>query len=102
MGDLDPAQGDAQAPARGGPTGPERATRAGASGGRDGFRWSGDAYVGRKSEWATWTPPREMIKRQPEAAKWARGMPGGPDHPLGAPPLHPYHNGPPAPTPPPP
>ena len=37
--------------------------------GRDGFRWSGDAYVGRKSEWATWTPPREMILRQPEAAK---------------------------------
>ena len=23
-------------------------------------------------EWATWTPPSEMIKRQPEAAKWAR------------------------------
>ena len=33
------------------------ATRYGANVGRDGFRWSGDAYVGRKSEWATWTPP---------------------------------------------
>ena len=56
------------------------ATRYGANVGRDGFRWNGDAYVGRKSEWATWTPPREMIKRQPEAAKWAGGMPGGLDN----------------------
>jgi lipoprotein-anchoring transpeptidase ErfK/SrfK len=30
------------------------ATRYGANVGRDGFRWNGDAYVGRKSEWATW------------------------------------------------
>jgi lipoprotein-anchoring transpeptidase ErfK/SrfK len=33
------------------------ATRYGANVGRDGFRWNGDAYVGRKSEWATWTRP---------------------------------------------
>ena len=60
------------------------ATRYGANVGRDGFLWSGDAYVGRKSEWATWTPPADMIKRQPEAAQYARGMPGGLDNPLGA------------------
>ena len=66
------------------PKGPA-ATRYGANVGRDEFRWSGDAYVGRKSEWATWTPPREMIKRQPEAAKWARGMPGGLREPAGGP-----------------
>ncbi|MCJ8144371.1 L,D-transpeptidase [Ancylobacter sp. A5.8] len=70
-----------------------KATRYGANVGRDGFRWTGDAYVGRKSEWATWTPPKEMIKRQPEAAKYAGGMPGGLDNPLGARTLHLYQNG---------
>lgn len=69
------------------------ATRYGANVGRDGFLWHGDAYVGRKSEWATWTPPKEMIRRQPEAAKYARGMPGGLDNPLGARTLHLYQNG---------
>ncbi len=69
------------------------ATRYGANVGRQGFLWNGDAYVGRKSEWATWTPPKEMIRRQPEAAKYARGMPGGLDNPLGARTLHLYQNG---------
>jgi lipoprotein-anchoring transpeptidase ErfK/SrfK len=69
------------------------ATRYGANVGRDGFLWSGDAYVGRKAEWATWTPPKEMIRRQPEAAKYARGMPGGLDNPLGARTLYLYQNG---------
>ena len=69
------------------------ATRYGANVGRDGFLWNGDAYVGRKSEWATWTPPKEMIKRQPEAAQYAKGMPGGLDNPLGARTLHLYQNG---------
>jgi lipoprotein-anchoring transpeptidase ErfK/SrfK len=70
-----------------------KATRYGANVGRDGFRWNGDAYVGRKGEWATWTPPPEMIKRQPEVAKWARGMPGGLENPLGARTLYLYQNG---------
>ena len=70
-----------------------KATRYGANVGRDGFRWSGDAYVGRKSEWATWTPPKEMIARQPEAAKYAGGMPGGLENPLGARTLHLYQDG---------
>ena len=69
------------------------ATRYGANVGRQGFLWSGDAYIGRKAEWPTWTPPAEMIKRQPEAAKYARGMPGGPENPLGARTLYLYQNG---------
>jgi lipoprotein-anchoring transpeptidase ErfK/SrfK len=69
------------------------ATRYGANVGRDGFRWSGDAYVGRKAEWAIWTPPKEMIQRQPEAKKYASGMPGGLDNPLGARTLYLYQNG---------
>jgi lipoprotein-anchoring transpeptidase ErfK/SrfK len=69
------------------------ATRYGANVGREGFLWSGDAYVGRKAEWPIWTPPKEMIKRQPEAAKYAGGMPGGLDNPLGARTLYLYQNG---------
>lgn len=69
-----------------------KATRYGANVGRDGFRWNGDVYVGRKGEWATWTPPKEMIARQPEAAKYAAGMPGGLDNPLGARTLYLYQD----------
>lgn len=70
-----------------------KATRYGANVGRQGFLWSGEAYVGRKGEWPTWTPPPEMIKRQPEVAKYARGMPGGPENPLGARVLYLYQKG---------
>lgn len=69
------------------------ATRYGANVGRAGFLWNGDAYIGRKAEWPIWTPPREMILRQPEAAQYARGMPGGLDNPLGARTLYLYQNG---------
>ena len=68
------------------------ATRYGANVGREGFLWSGEAYVGRKAEWPVWTPPKEMIQRQPEAAKYAGGMPGGLDNPLGARTLYLYQN----------
>jgi lipoprotein-anchoring transpeptidase ErfK/SrfK len=69
------------------------ATRYGANVGRQGFLWNGEAYVGRKAEWPVWTPPPEMIKRQPEVAKYARGMPGGLENPLGARTLYLYQNG---------
>lgn len=69
------------------------ATRYGVSVGRDGFRWTGEAYVGRKSEWPIWTPPKEMIERQPEVAKYAGGMKPGLDNPLGARALHLYQDG---------
>jgi lipoprotein-anchoring transpeptidase ErfK/SrfK len=52
--------------------------------GREGFAWSGKATVKRKVEWPTWTPPKEMVDRDPKAAPFADGMPGGLDNPLGA------------------
>ncbi|MCC3244421.1 L,D-transpeptidase [Methylocystis sp. WRRC1] len=70
-----------------------KATRYGANVARPGFRWNGEVYVGRKAEWPVWTPPKEMIARQPEARKYAAGMPGGLDNPLGARVLYLYKNG---------
>ena len=61
--------------------------------GRDGFRWAGLADVGRKVMWPKWTPPQDMIARNPEKAKWANGMPGGYDNPLGARALYLFQNG---------
>jgi lipoprotein-anchoring transpeptidase ErfK/SrfK len=69
------------------------ATRYGANVGRAGFLWSGNAYIGRKAEWPVWTPPREMIRRQPEVAKYAGGMAPGQNNPLGARTLYLYQNG---------
>ncbi|MCC7482138.1 MAG: L,D-transpeptidase [Hyphomicrobiales bacterium] len=61
-----------------------RALRYGVGVGRQGFEWSGEATVRRKAKWPSWTPPKSMVERDPLAAKWADGMPGGPDNPLGA------------------
>ena len=69
------------------------AMRWGCAVGKDGFRWAGLADIGRKVMWPRWTPPKEMIARSPEKAKWANGMPGGPDNPLGARALYLFQNG---------
>ena len=69
------------------------AIRWGCAVGKDGFRWAGMADVGRKVMWPKWTPPKEMIERHPEKAKWANGMPGGYDNPLGARALYLFQNG---------
>ena len=58
-----------------------RAIRYGIGVGRDGFTWSGVQSVSRKAEWPDWTPPPEMIARQPYLP---RHMAGGPGNPLGA------------------
>lgn len=60
------------------------ALRYGIGVGRQGFSWSGRADVRWKAKWPRWTPPAAMVKRDPNAAKWANGMPGGPTNPLGA------------------
>jgi len=61
-----------------------QAIRYGIGVGREGFGWAGIVRIGRIAEWPTWTPPAEMVARDPNAAKWAGGQPGGPDNPLGA------------------
>ena len=61
-----------------------KSMRYGVGVGRTGFGWSGDAVIRRKETWPTWTPPPEMVKRDPLAAPFANGMPGGLDNPLGA------------------
>lgn len=58
-----------------------KAKRYGVGVGRDGFRWSGTEKITRKREWPDWTPPAEMIARDPSLP---RHMPGGPKNPLGA------------------
>ena len=70
-----------------------KAMRWGCAVGRDGFRWAGLADISRKVMWPKWTPPKDMIERSPEKAKWANGMPGGLDNPLGARALYLYQNG---------
>jgi len=52
------------------------------------------AYVGRKAEWPTWTPTANMIRREPEKnLKYAGGVPGGPNNPLGARAMYLYRGG---------
>ncbi|WP_374644021.1 L,D-transpeptidase [Tabrizicola sp.] len=64
--------------------GKNKAIRYGIAVGRAGFEWSGEAIVAEKKPWPTWTPPKEMIARDPKLAKWENGQPGGPTNPLGA------------------
>jgi lipoprotein-anchoring transpeptidase ErfK/SrfK len=61
--------------------GNNRALRYGIGVGRDGFQWAGLLKISRKAEWPDWTPPQEMIERQPYLPRW---MAGGPGNPLGA------------------
>ena len=61
--------------------GNNRALRYGIGVGREGFQWSGLVTIVRKAEWPDWTPPPEMIARQPYLPRF---MAGGPGNPLGA------------------
>ena len=58
-----------------------RAIRYGIGVGREGFQWQGLVNITRKAEWPDWTPPPEMIARQPYLPRF---MAGGPGNPLGA------------------
>jgi lipoprotein-anchoring transpeptidase ErfK/SrfK len=58
-----------------------KAVRYGIGVGREGFTWSGVQAITRKAEWPDWSPPAEMLNRQPYLP---RVMAGGPGNPLGA------------------
>jgi lipoprotein-anchoring transpeptidase ErfK/SrfK len=58
-----------------------KAMRYGIGVGREGFTWAGTQTISRKQEWPDWTPPPEMLRRQPYLPRF---MAGGPGNPLGA------------------
>jgi len=58
-----------------------KAVRYGIGVGREGFTWAGTKSVEKKAEWPDWTPPSEMLERQPYLPRF---MAGGPGNPLGA------------------
>src|SRR6516225_8646684 len=58
-----------------------KALRYGVGVGREGFTWSGSQRITRMLEWPDWTPPEEMIARQPYLPRF---MAGGETNPLGA------------------
>ncbi|MEQ8655744.1 MAG: L,D-transpeptidase [Hyphomicrobiales bacterium] len=64
-----------------------KAMRYGVGLGRAGFEWSGRARIAWKRAWPRWTPPDEMVARQPELEPYSianGGMDPGLENPLGA------------------
>jgi lipoprotein-anchoring transpeptidase ErfK/SrfK len=71
-----------------------RAMRYGIAVGREGYGFSGNATVGRKAEWPSWTPTKNMIRREPDIyGPVSGGLPGGIENPLGARALYLYRGG---------
>jgi lipoprotein-anchoring transpeptidase ErfK/SrfK len=58
-----------------------KAARYGIGVGRPGFTWAGVKEITAKREWPDWTPPDDMLHRQPNLPRF---MAGGPENPLGA------------------
>jgi lipoprotein-anchoring transpeptidase ErfK/SrfK len=69
------------------------ATRYGVGVGEQGLSFKGTATVARKADWPSWTPTTNMMRRKPRLVKYAGGVPGGPNNPLGARALYLYRNG---------
>lgn len=62
-----------------------KARRYGIGVGKAGLAFKGNAKIKRKAKWPSWTPTANMIKREPQKYKrYAGGVPGGPNNPLGA------------------
>ncbi len=73
---------------------PSQARRYGVGVGRAGLAFKGKARIGRKVKWPWWRPTNSMIRRSPRKyARFAKGVPGGLNNPLGARALYLYRNG---------
>ena len=70
-----------------------KAIRYGIGVGRAGLALRGNATVGRKAEWPSWTPTENMMQRDARNRRFAGGVPGGPNNPLGARALYLYRGG---------
>ncbi|NWJ25129.1 L,D-transpeptidase [Rhizobium sp. RM] len=73
-----------------------KAIRYGVGLGRDGYAWSGRGKIQWKAKWPRWTPPDDMVKRQPELASISAangGMTPGLNNPLGARALYIFKDG---------
>jgi lipoprotein-anchoring transpeptidase ErfK/SrfK len=73
-----------------------QAMRYGVGLGRAGFEWAGRGVIQYKRQWPRWTPPDEMIGRQPELAPYSAangGMAPGLNNPLGARALYIFKDG---------
>ncbi|QCI99740.1 L,D-transpeptidase [Agrobacterium larrymoorei] len=73
-----------------------QAMRYGVGLGRQGFEWSGRGVIQYKRQWPRWTPPDEMIARQPELQPYSSangGMAPGLMNPLGARALYIFKDG---------
>jgi len=70
-----------------------KAMRYGIAVGKEGYGWTGSARLQWKQKWPTWTPPKEMIERKPELQKYADGLAGSPENPLGARAMYLFKNG---------
>ena len=73
-----------------------QAMRYGVGLGRAGFEWAGRGVIQYKRQWPRWTPPDEMVARQPELEPYSirnGGMEPGLKNPLGARALYIFQNG---------
>ncbi|OJU02303.1 MAG: hypothetical protein BGN83_13260 [Rhizobium sp. 63-7] len=73
-----------------------KAMRYGVGIGRDGYAWSGRGVIQWKQKWPRWTPPDDMVERQPDLKMFAAangGMNPGLNNPLGARALYIFKDG---------
>lgn len=73
-----------------------RAVRYGVGLGRDGFGWKGRGVIQWKAKWPRWTPPSDMVARQPDLRQFAAAEGGanpGLNNPLGARALYIFKDG---------